>query len=133
MDTLQFSWIFVSVICTHAPIKICWYKRLNCEGARPEKKASNLTLFQKFQTQNLEFWIFSENFFRNELHAPFLPCFDTHIFICDKIISQGPKGVNSLSKFLQISKHICFFFLFRNQSCYLYIRIYRLMRGGCSH
>ena len=35
------------------------------------KKASKFDLFQKCQNQNLHYWIFSNNYFRNELHHPF--------------------------------------------------------------
>ena len=37
------------------------------------KKASIFDLFQKCQNQNLHFWIFSKNSFRNELLTPYLP------------------------------------------------------------
>ena len=44
----------------------------------------------KIQNQNLNFCIFSKKFFRNKLHTPFLPYFDTHHFICKKNV----RGLN---------------------------------------
>ena len=52
------------------------------------KKASKFNLFQKFQKQNLPFWIFSNNFVSKQLHAPFLPYLDTQHSICDFFTSH---------------------------------------------
>ena len=51
-----------------------WYRSF--EGARPEKGLKILT-FLKISNKNLNFWLFSKNFYRNELQSPILPYFDT--------------------------------------------------------
>ena len=58
------------------------------------RKSSKVT---KCQNQNLHFWIFFINFFRNTFLAPFLPYFDTQHFICDKkILHRVPRGPKNI-------------------------------------
>ena len=45
-------------------------------------KSLKICPFSKCLNQNLYFWIFSKNSFRNELHALFLPYFNTQHLIC---------------------------------------------------
>ena len=60
-----------SSIYTHNLLLIFFWIFFNFEwGTRPEKGIKILS-FQKFQNQNLCFWIFS-NFFRNKVHVPLI-------------------------------------------------------------
>ena len=60
-------------------------------------KAKKKFLCPKFKDQNLHFWIFSKNSFRNEVHTPFLPYFDTQHLMCKNLhfvrrgVSGGPR------------------------------------------
>ena len=59
-------------------------------------KCNNFLIsFKKSQKQNLHFWIFSKNSFRNELQSPFLSYFDTQHSICEifTFLLFGRKGV----------------------------------------
>ena len=57
------------------------------------QKAPKFDLFQTFQTKSLFLNIF-HHFFRNELHTPFLPYYDTQHSLCEKIVCMGvPEGL----------------------------------------
>ena len=63
----------------------------------------------KIYDQNLHFWIFSKNSFRNELNAPCLHYFDTHDLTCKKfhLVRRGaPGGPRTLKKFFWYLKII---------------------------
>ena len=62
------------------------------------KKNSKFDLFQKFQNQNFIFDYFKQQkSYRNEIHAPFLPSFDTQHFTLPKITSQGSEKTLKIS------------------------------------
>ena len=59
------------------------------------------TVHIKIEDQNLNFLILSQHSFRNELHAPFLPYFDTQHLICKKNLIMfigGSRGSQNCHK-----------------------------------
>ena len=70
----------------------------------------NSTFFKNFKNQNLHFWIFFKNSFRNELQWPFLPYFDTQHSICEIfsflfLVVGGSQGVQKSKNIFYISKN----------------------------
>ena len=100
---------------------------MEIKGSRPASDfnvgenlgAGEVPKISKIQNQNLHFWIFSKTSFRNELHTPFLPYFDTQHSICKiltflLLVVWGSQGVPKiLTYFLWYLKIISTRFLKR--------------------
>ena len=91
--------------------KNLWY--LKMISTRVCKKIFLIKAKKKFCTgcpkiydQNLHFWIFSKNSFRNELKAPFLLNFDTHDLTC-KNFHFDRRGAPGGPRTLQIDVMMC--------------------------
>ena len=52
----------------------------NFEGAWPKKSLKNLPFSETLKSKSSLLNMFQKDFFRNELHAPFLPYFKHYIF-----------------------------------------------------
>ena len=81
-----YKWYQTISLYTHSLPIIVFEKKKSDLRVLGLKKASKFDLFQKFKNQNLHFWIFSKTSFRNDLHTPILPYFNTQHSICDFFI-----------------------------------------------
>ena len=81
---------------------------IQSEGPRPEK-----SVFDHFITKILIFGSFFKHFFRNELHASFLPYFDIQNTICEikKFPSYGIYGGQKGPKIILVRVCIKIFFI----------------------
>ena len=80
-------------------------KLFNYEGAGPEKGFKIFDLFQKCQTQNLHFLIFSKKSFRSEFHTPFYPILIPNAISSDQLANIKPETSLTLSCMGKFSIH----------------------------
>ena len=107
------------ICCKLQPLKkIYWYLKIIstrvCKKTFWLKQKKICTGCPKIYDQNLHFWIFSKNSFRNELKAPFLLNFDTNDLTCKNFHfgrRGAPGGPRTLKKNLWylkiISTRVC--------------------------